>query len=157
MEILLVILAFVLLILGILGAVVPGLPGPPLSFLGLLVMKFSGRADFTLVFLLVWAGITIIVTVMDYVLPSIMARKFGGSKAAAVGSFLGLIAGIFILPPWGMLVGPFVGAFIGELIHNSKDKATALKTAFGAFLAFIVGSGAKLITSSLMLFYSIKA
>jgi len=157
MEIILVILAFILLIAGILGSVLPILPGPPLSYIGLLILNWSGHGTFSPLFLWVWAGIVITVTVMDYVLPAIMARKFGGSRAASIGSILGLIIGIFIFPPWGMLAGPFLGALIGELIHNKKDGTKALKVALGAFLAFIVGSGAKLITASLMLFFAIRA
>ena len=97
------------------------------------------------------------VTIMDYLLPSYMTKKFGGSRFAMIGSFLGLLAGIFLFPPWGMIIGPFFGALAGELLRNINDSSKALKAAFGAFLAFIVGSGAKLITSSLILFFAIKA
>ena len=157
MYIVLIILAFALLIAGIAGAVVPVLPGPPLSFMGLLLVKWSGYGGFTPAFLWVWAGITVFITVMDYILPSLLARRFGGSRFAAIGSFVGLVIGIFFFPPWGMIAGPFFGAFVGELIHNHTNKAQALKAAWGAFLAFIAGSGAKLIASSIMLFYAIKA
>jgi uncharacterized protein YqgC (DUF456 family) len=158
MEILLVILAFVLFVLGLLGAVLPVLPGPALSYMGLLLMKWSGYGGFSAAFLWAWAGITAAVTVIDYFLPSLMAKQFGGSRAAIIGSFLGLVAGIFFFPPWGMIAGPFFGALAGELIHNNGAKGKkALKVAFGAFLAFIVGTGAKLVISSLMLFYAIKA
>jgi len=157
MEIVLIVLAFVLLVAGILGAFLPMLPGPPLSFIGLLLMKWSGYGGFSSTFLWVWAGITVAVTIMDYFLPSLMAKRFGGSRAAAIGSFLGLLVGIFLFPPWGMIIGPFLGAFVGELVHNRTNGEKALKVAFGAFLAFIVGTGAKLIASSVMLFYAIKA
>ena len=157
MEILLLILAFIFLTVGLLGAVLPALPGPPLSFIGLLLLKWSGYGNFSPIFLWVWAGITIVVTVMDYILPALLAKKFGSSKAASIGSMVGLAAGIFILPPWGMIIGSFLGALAGELIHNRKSGKKALVVAFGAFLAFIVGSGAKLIAGSLMLFYGIRA
>jgi uncharacterized protein YqgC (DUF456 family) len=157
MEIVLIVLAFVLLVAGILGAFLPMLPGPPLSFIGLLLMKWSGYGGFSSTFLWVWAGITVAVTIMDYFLPSLMAKRFGGSRAAAIGSFLGLLVGIFFFPPWGMIIGPFLGAFAGELVHNRTNSGKAFKVAFGAFLAFIVGTGAKLIASSVMLFYAIKA
>ena len=156
------IIAFALLAAGILGTIIPVLPGPPLSYAGLLVMQWSGYVEpgvrcFSSVFLWVWAGITALVTIMDYFLPSLITKQFGGSRTASVGSILGLIAGIFFFPPWGMIVGPFLGAYIGELIHNNANGARAFKVALGAFLAFIVGSGAKLIASSLMLFYAVKA
>ena len=163
MEIVLIILAFVLLVGGILGAVIPALPGPPLSYIGLLLIQWSGHLGardryFSLFILLIWAGITVAVTIVDYFLPALMAKRFGGSRAAIIGSFLGLLAGLFIFPPWGMIAGPFLGALVGELIHNrGEDAKEALRVALGAFLAFIVGSGAKLIVSSLMLFYAVRA
>jgi len=156
-ELLLVILAFIFLICGILGSVLPVLPGPPLSYIGILLIIWSGYGSFSAVFLILWAVIVIVVTVMDYILPSILAKKFGGSRYASIGSILGMIIGLFVFPPWGMIVGPFVGAFIGEIIHNSDNNRKAFKVAFGAFLAFIVGSGAKLIAASLLLFFGIKA
>jgi len=101
MGIVLLIFAFVLLIIGIVGAVVPALPGPPLSFIGLLFVHWSGYGGFTSEFLWVWAGITVLLTVMDYILPSLLARRFGGSRFAAIGSFVGLVIGIFFFPALG--------------------------------------------------------
>ena len=155
MEIVLIILAFVLLIIGILGAVIPVLPGPPVGYLGLWLIQWSGYGVFSAAFLWVCAGIAAAATLMDYFLPSLMAKWFGGSRAAAIGSFLGLLAGLFFFPPWGMIAGTFLGALAGELIHNRGIKA--FKVALGAFLAFIAGTGAKLIVSSLMLFYAVRA
>ena len=157
MEIVLVIFAFILLIAGILGAFIPILPGPPLSFIGLLLIQWSGFGSFSFAFLAVFGGITIAVTIMDYVLPSLMTKKFGGSRAASIGSFLGLLAGLFFFPPWGIIVGPFFGALIGELIFNSANSVKAFKAALGAFLAFFVSTGIKLIASSIMLFYAAAA
>ena len=157
MELVLVILAFVLLVIGILGSVLPILPGPPLSYIGLLLMQWSGYGGFSTAFLVTWAGITVVVVAMDYLLPSLMTRKFGGSRTAAICAFLGLLVGLLFFPPWGMIAGQFLGAFAGELFHNRANGAKAFKVALGAFLAFIVGSGVKLIVSSTMLFYAIKA
>jgi uncharacterized protein YqgC (DUF456 family) len=157
MEIVFVVLAFTLLLAGILGAFVPGLPGPPLSYIGIMLLYSRGLGDFSSAFLWIWAGIVVVLTVMDYALPSLLTKKFGGSRAASIGAFLGLLAGIFIFPPWGILFGSFFGALVGELIHNRADGPNALKVALGAFLSFVVGSGAKLIASSLMLFYAIRA
>jgi hypothetical protein len=157
METLLVILAFLLLAGGILGAIIPVLPGPPLSYVGLLLLQWSGYGSFSFAFLLLWAFIAAGVTIMDYFLPALLAKQFGGSRAAVIGSFLGLLAGIFFFPPWGLVFGSFFGAFIGELIHNSVNGLKALRVALGAFIAFIVGSGAKLLVGFLMLFYAIRA
>ena len=157
MEIVLLILAFIFLLVGLLGAVVPILPGPPLSFLGLLLLQWSGFAAFPAAFLWIWAGITLVVTLMDYHLPALLARKFGGSKAAAIGSFLGLIIGMFFFPPFGMVIGSFIGAFLGEIIQQHSDGKKALKAAFGAFIAFILSTGAKLITCGIMIFFAVRA
>jgi uncharacterized protein YqgC (DUF456 family) len=177
MEIFLAILAFLFLLTGLLGSVVPVIPGTPLGYVGLLLLQWSGYGGFSAVFLWVWAGITVAVTVMDYVLPAIMTKKFGGSCLAVIGSVLGRIIGIFFCPPLGMIAGPFLGALAGELIYsrffvkrdetassegdvtkaNRARTVKALNAALGAFLAFIFGTGAKLIAGSLMIFYAVKA
>ena len=161
MEIALIVLAFVLLAAGLLGVIVPALPGPPLSYAGLLILQWSrfaesGVRSFSLAFLLLWAGITAAVTILDYILPPLLTRKFGGSRAAEIGSFAGLLAGMFLFPPVGLIAGPFLGALAGELIHSSGNGPRAFKAALGAFVAFIAGSGAKLIVCALMIYYAVK-
>jgi uncharacterized protein YqgC (DUF456 family) len=177
MQITLTVLAFLFLLIGLIGSVAPVIPGPPLGYIGLLLLQWSGYGGFSAAFLWVWAGITAAVTVIDYVLPAVMTKKFGGSRLAVIGSVLGLITGIFFFPPLGMILGPFLGALAGELLYSrfpanreetagsegddtKADKtrtAKALKAALGAFLAFIFGTGAKLIAGSLMIFYAVKA
>ena len=157
MDIFLLVLAFAMLAAGLLGAVIPVLPGPPLSYAGLLVLHWSGHADFTVTFLVIWALIAAAVTVIDYLLPSFMTKRFGGSRAASIGAFIGLLAGLLFFPPFGLIVGPFLGAFAGELINSNSNGAKALKAAFGAFIAFLAGSGIKLAVSAVMLFYAVRA
>ena len=107
-----------LLILGgIVGSIVPFLPGPPLAYAGLLLQQLRSDPPFTLKFLLIWAGITIVVSVLDYLIPLYGTKKFGGSKYGIWGCTIGLIAGIFF-PPWGIVAGPFIGAFVGEMIAH---------------------------------------
>ena len=156
-DILLVILAFLLLIVGLAGSVVPVLPGPPLSYVGLLVLQWSGYGGFSSDFLWLWATITVVVTVVDYFLPVWMTRTFGGSRSATIGSMIGIVAGMFLFPPVGLVVGPFLGALVGELINDRTNSAKALRVALGSFLAFIFGTGAKLIVSGIMIFYAVKA
>jgi len=158
MEIILVILAFLFLLLGLLGAIIPIIPGPSLSYIGLLLLQWSRDGGyFTSTFLLVWLAIILVVIIGDYFFPALMTKRFGGSRYAAIGSFLGLLCGILFFPPLGLIIGSFLGALIGELIHNSTDKDKALKVALGAFLAFILSTGAKLIISSVMIFYAVRA
>jgi uncharacterized protein YqgC (DUF456 family) len=176
MEIVLVVVAFLFLLAGLVGSVVPAIPGPPLGYVGLLLLQWSGHGGFSPAFLWLWAGITVVVTVIDNVLPAWMTKRFGGSRMAVIGSILGIIAGMFFVPV-GLLVGPFLGALAGELINsrvharrketditepaavdgNSGGGVKALKAAFGAFLAFIVGTGAKLIIGSIMILFAVRA
>jgi uncharacterized protein YqgC (DUF456 family) len=166
MEIALVVSAFLLLLIGLLGTVVPVIPGPPLSYIGLLLLQWSGHGGFSTTFLLLWAVLTIAVVVMDYFLPALFTKRFGGSRIAVVGSVLGLIIGIIFFAPTGVIIGPFLGAFTGEMINYRFQKRSSdtnipffksLKVALGAFLAFILGTGAKLIICMLMIYYAIRA
>jgi uncharacterized protein YqgC (DUF456 family) len=156
-EIILVIVAFLFLLAGLAGAVVPVLPGPPLSYVGLLLLQWSGHGGFSTGFLWLWAAITVAVTIGDYFLPALITRQFGGSRSATIGSILGLLAGLFFFPPIGLIIGPFLGAFAGELIHNRTNGAKALNVATGSFLAFILSIGTKLIVCAMMMFYAVMA
>jgi len=162
MNIVLVVFAFLFLLAGLLGSVIPVIPGPPLSFLGLLLLQWSGYGEFNSAFLTVWAVITAAVTIMDNLLPAWLTKRFGGSRKAVIGSVLGLILGMVFFAPYGIVVGPFLGALAGELLNNKNTNNNAgfdkaLKVAFGAFLAFIVGTGAKLFIGISLLYYAVKA
>ena len=92
-------------------------------------------------------AISIFVWAIDYVIPAWGTKKFGGSKYGVWGTILGLITGLIFFGPLGIIIGPFVGAFIGEIIYDSKDSSRALKAAFGSFVGFMLSTGLKLITS----------
>ena len=156
-DIVLLILGCLLLLVGLAGAVVPVLPGPPLGYAGLLVLAWSGYADFSAGFLWLWAGITVVVTLADYLLPVWLTRRFGGSREASVGATLGVIAGLFLFPPVGLIVCPFLGAYIGQLSDHTTPREKALRVAFGSFIAFLLGTGAKLIVGAIMIVYAIRA
>ena len=156
-EIILAIFAFLFLLAGLAGSVVPILPGPPFSYMGLLLLQWSEYGGFTSGFLWLWAAITVFVIATDYFLPALMTRRFGGSRLATIGSILGLLTGLFFFPPFGLIIGPFLGALAGELIHNRTVSAKAFRVALGAFLAFVFGTGIKLIVTSIMMFYAVKA
>lgn len=158
METFIGILAIVLGIVGIIGSIAPGLPGPPLSWLGMLALYIWGGGansagePLSTTFLLVWLGLVIVVSVLDYFVPAYFTKLTGGSKWGSRGAIAGLIIGL-IFPPVGMIVGSLIGAFIGELLFAEKDAVTSLKSAFGAFLGFLFGTGLKLTCSAVMLFY----
>jgi uncharacterized protein YqgC (DUF456 family) len=154
-DYLLAILGGIMMIAGILGCLLPVLPGPPLSFAGLLLLHFTMFADFSTTFLITWGCVTILVTVLDYVVPIWGTKKFGGSKYGMWGAGIGLVVGIFFLPPIGIIVGPFAGAVIGEAIKG-KNATSSFRAGLGSFLGFLAGVGIKLAASIVMTFYYIK-
>ena len=143
MELFIIILIGLLLLLGIIGSIVPGLPGPPLAFTGLLLYHFL----ITPISLesIIWIGIlVIIVTFLDYWLQIYGVKKTGGGRYAIRGSLIGILLGIFLFPPFGILIGAFIGAFIGAKMETDSNE---LKIAFGAVLGFVVGTILKVCTS----------
>ena len=160
METFIAILAIVLGIVGIVGSVAPALPGPPVSWFGLLVLYIWGGGTnnagdaMSTQFLLIWLGIVVVVSIVDYIVPAYFTKLTGGSKWGSWGAIVGLFVGL-IYPPVGLIVGSLMGAFVGELVFAGKDAVTSLKSAFGAFLGFMFGTGIKLICSAVMLFYII--
>ncbi len=144
-----------LMILGLVGCVLPVIPGPPLSFVGLLLLHFSDYAEFSFEFLLVMGAIAVLVTIMDYIVPIWGTKKFGGSKAGMWGAAIGLVLGLFFFPPLGIIFGPFAGAVIGEAL-TGKDAASSFKAGLGSLLGLMMGIGLKLAASGAMTYYFIK-
>ena len=152
MDYILIGFGIVLILLGVAGAIIPILPGPPLSYIGIILLHLTTKYQFTSKFLIIWAVLTIGVYILDYFIPIWGTKKFGGSKRGVWGSIIGLIIGIFFFPPIGIIVGPFIGAVLGELSigKNSKD---ALKSGLGSFIGFLTGTLLKLIFSGMMAWY----
>lgn len=156
MDILLACLAFLLSIVGIIGCILPALPGTIFSYGALLCAYATSYSQLSPSTLWIWAAVSAAVILADYVLPAWFTRRFGGSRAGAMGATIGVFAGLFLAPPIGLILGPFVGAVVGELLHNGEDKEKAVKVGVGSFLSFIVGTGLKLICS-IWMFYLLVA
>lgn len=138
MDIAIYIVTGLLMLVGLVGCIVPALPGPPLSYLGLILLKFTPLGDEIVTWELVITGLVVaIVVIIDYITPIIGAKKFGGTKYGNWGCAIGAIVGLFF-PPFGIILGPFLGAVIGELI-GKKEFKDALKAGFGAFIGFLFG------------------
>lgn len=152
MEYLWIAFGIILILGGVLGCFVPVIPGPPLAYVSLLLLQLGEDKPFTTKFLIIWALIVLVVLVLDYVIPPLATKKLGGSRKGVVGSTLGIIAGLFIFPPWGIIIFPFLGAFIGEMISGQEHKL-ALKAAMGSFLGFITGVLLKLVVTVTIAYY----
>ena len=148
MDIALLVLGIILMLTGIIGSFLPVLPGPPISWLGLLVLYLTKAIPYDWVFLGITLVIALVVFALDYIIPAIGTKKFGGTKAGMIGTTLGLLVAIFfpVLGIFGIVVWPFVGAFVGELI-NKADQKTAFKAAFGSFIGFLTGTFLKFMLS----------
>lgn len=151
MDLVWAIIGALCILAGIVGSVAPLLPGPPLSYLGFLIVQLRNDPPFTLNFMLIWAGIVVFVSVLEYVIPVYGTKKFGGSKYGLLGCSFGLIVGVFF-GPWGIFLGPFVGAFIGELIANNRSDQ-ALRAAIGSFIGFLFSTLLKLVVCVVMAWY----
>lgn len=154
MDVILILIGSILMILGIAGSLLPVLPGPPLSYLGLIMIHLTTKIDFSSKFLIWWGIITILISILDYVIPIWGTRFFGGSKYGIWGSMVGLLTGLFF-PPIGVIIGPFAGAVAGEMVAGNKKNA--LKAGFGSFIGFLAGTIVKLLVSLIMLYYFIAA
>jgi uncharacterized protein YqgC (DUF456 family) len=99
--------------------------------------------------------LTVLLTVLDYVIPAGGAKKFGASKAGIWGSLFGMPLGLFFFPPWGILIGGIAGAFLGELIAG-KDRNNALRASWGVFIGYVAGTALKLAFSTIVFFFYIK-
>lgn len=158
METTIAIIAILLGILGLVGSIIPALPGPPLSWLGVLCLYiWGGGTDaagnpVSTRFLIIWLVITVVVTILDYVVPAYFTKLTGGSKAGSWGATIGIFAGLLFLPI-GIIIGPFLGAFLGELLFAQKDGGSSLISATGAFIGFLFGTGMKLVVSGLLMYY----
>ena len=166
MDYLLVILGTLCILLGFAGSLLPGLPGPPLGYLGLLLIHWTRFAEYSAGLLVILAIVVIITAVLDYVVPIWGTKKFGGTKAGVRGSTIGLIIGVILLPllgivlgPFGLigiLGGPFLGAWIGE-IYAGQHSEKALRSAFGSFIGFLAGTMMKIAVSIVLAFYFFRS
>ena len=156
METLVIICAIAAGIIGIAGSILPGLPGTPFSWVGMLILYLWGSGSnaagdpMPLSTLVIWGVVVVIVSVIDYIVPMYVTKLTGGSKYAEKGAMIGLVAGI-ILTPVGMILGSFLGAFIAEMMWAKKDAASSLKAAVGSFIGFMLGTGIKTIVACLIM------
>ncbi len=151
MDIVLLTIGFLCVITGIVGSFLPVIPGPGLSWVGLLLLYFTDAVPMNYWVIGITGVVMLIVTVLDYVIPAKGTKRYGGSRYGIWGTNIGLVVGLFVPIPFGFLIGPFVGAFLGELLYNSKDHKRAWRAATGSFLGFLASTFMKFVVCVLFL------
>jgi hypothetical protein len=152
----LIILGGVCVITGLIGCILPVLPGPVIGYAGLILLHLSRIYSFSASFLITFALFTLLVGILDYVIPIYGTQKLEGSKYGVWGSTIGVVAGLFLLFPAGIVLGPMIGAFAGEMI-SGKKAGKAIKPALGSFLGFMAGTVVRLMLTAIMAYYFIMA
>jgi uncharacterized protein len=144
------VLAVIVIAVGLVGTVVPGLPGMPRVLGGIALFaigtSFSvvGYLQFGLLMLLgLFAmGLNLLGNVIG-------ARKFGASRLGLLGAFIGLIPGLLLLGPFGVVIGPLAGAVVAELIGGRELKAS-LRSGAGVVVGYLFGSLAEVVIALVM-------
>lgn len=147
MDIFLLIVGFLLALLGMLGSFLPVLPGPFTSWVGLLVLHFTKAVPMNYTLLGILFGVAAFIWIIDYFIPAMGTRRFGGSRYGVIGTMVGLVVGLIAPIPFGIIIGPFVGAFLGEIIYDRNNSKRAFRAAVGSFLGFITSSFIKFIAA----------
>ena len=157
MDIFLLIIGMVFLLLGIIGSFLPILPGPFTGLIGLLILHMTDAVPMNWTFLGITLGIAIAIWIVDYFIPAMGTKKFGGTRYGIIGTMIGLLFGIIFFPPFGIIIGPFLGAYLGEMLNDNKDKKRALKAAFGSFIGFLTSTFLKFMAAVIFagLYFSI--
>lgn len=156
MTIALIILGLLVAIIGLVGCILPVIPGPPLSYASLIILSLAKQWEpFSITFLIIMGALMLAVSLVDYVFPAIGAKRYGASKAGVWFSIIGMLVGIFFIPPWGMFIGAFAGALIGELLVGKGGKR-ALRAGWGVFVGNMVSIGFKMAFAGVVIFFYIK-
>lgn len=160
MDIFLIIMGAFCLLAGLVGCILPILPGVPLAYVGIWLLQATSKVQFSWKFLIIWGIVTAVVQILDAVVPVWGTKVMGGSKAGVWGSTIGLVAGLFF-GPWGIVLGPFVGAVAGEMLAHWNEEGMsldqALKAGSGAFVGLMTGTVLKLVCVGLMVYYFVAA
>jgi len=147
MSILLVSLGFICCLVGLVGSVLPVVPGLIISWLGILLLFWVPEVEVSSSLLWITLAITLVILILDYIIPILGTKKLGGSKFGMYGAGVGLVVGLLAPIPLGILIGPFIGAYLGEVIFAKKASQPALKTALGSFLGFLTSTVLELMAS----------
>lgn len=159
----LLVIAIVCVVIGLIGSVVPALPGPPVSWIGVLVFAFTAQAWHNIWWVVgITGAIMLFLILLDYLMPGWTAKRYGGSKRGMHGATIGAVVSLIVFPILGVVIGPanivgiilgpFVGAYIGELTTGASGDV-ALKAAFGSFVGLLGSTLVKFFFALLLFLY----
>jgi uncharacterized protein YqgC (DUF456 family) len=151
MDVFIMILGAICVLIGVAGSLLPILPGTPVSYIGLLLLLAVDGCSFSVQFMLIILALVVLQQILNYIIPIWGVKKYGGSKAGQWGGVLGLLVGLLFMP-WGMIVGPFVGAVLGEMMAG-KNTSDSLKAGFGSFVGNLLTTVSGLVLSGVMAYY----
>lgn len=156
MELTLIIIGLLLAILGFVGCLLPVLPGPPLSYIALLVLSFARDWQaFSISFLVIAGIVAVAVSILDFLIPPAGAKRYGASRYGFWGSLIGMVLGLIFFSVPGMFIGGWAGAVLGEL-YGGKTGKGAMRAGWGAFLGNLVAIGLKMAFSAALIIIYIK-
>ena len=152
MEVFLAIVSILFLIAGFIGCFVPVLPGPPLAYVALLLAQIGPTVPFSFKFMVIMGLAVLVITLLDYLIPALGAKKWGGSRYGVIGALVGVLVSFFIFPPFGILIFPLLGAILGEYIKGStSDKA--FKAGIGTLVGLLFGTMLKFSLTVIIAYY----
>lgn len=145
------------LLAGLIGCVIPVLPGPILGYASLIIVSLGfGWTVFPPGTLIALAVLTVVATVLDYLIPALMGKKYGASRAGTVGSVLGMLAGMVLFPPFGIIIGAFIGAVVGELAIDRTKTKESMRVGFGVVLGTLLNMLVKLSLTGIIAFFFVS-
>ena len=154
MEVVYWIIISILFVVAFVGLVYPIIPSVLFLLAGFLLYGvFFSFEPFSWLFWLIQGLFVVLLFAADYVANLIGIKKYGGSKAGVWGSTIGIIAGPFVIPIFGILIGPFIGAIIAELIVNKRSLSESVKVGVGSVIGFISSVITKTIIQVIMVGY----
>ncbi len=137
MDIFLIILGALCILIGFIGCLLPIIPGPPIAYIGLLLLHLTDSVQFSTTQLLTCLGLVILAQLLDYFVPMLTTKYSGSTRWGTRGCLVGTLIGLFFMP-WGIILGPFIGALVGELLGGRKTWQ-AVKSGISALLGFLLG------------------
>ena len=150
-DIIIWIIIVALFIVSFIGVIYPIIPSVLLIWIGFLLFQFGINGnELGWLFWTIMVIFTVILFVADILANSFFVKKFGGSKWGERGAAIAVIVGSFIIPPFGIIIIPFITVLIIEMLQK-RTMQEAFKASIGSLLGFLSGTFAKVFIQIVMI------